>query len=179
MGSMSCRILRKSLFFYGATTNLFEIFCGFERVHGIFADCSSSGSCGLPVVWQPPVALHGAAQHLGPEKTWPPGVSPVSRQQIMEWRRRKKYGEIERKSQMLHCRLMLIIRVQGQEKKTTMLTAPDVWRKRHPWVFAGRQRGITHPLMNAADSACIMFGPKGHCGCLTNDHFPSIYCIAK
>lgn len=113
---MSCRILRKSLFFYSPTTNLFEIFCGFERVHGIFADCSSSGSCGLPVVWQPPVVLHGAAQHLGPEKTWPPGVSPVSRQQIMQWRRRKKYGEIKSNSQMLHCRLMLIIRVQGQEK---------------------------------------------------------------
>lgn len=46
-------------------------------------------------------------KHLQPGETWLPGVSPVSRHQIIEGRGRKKYGEIKTHSQMLHCRLML------------------------------------------------------------------------
>ena len=28
------------------------------------------------------------------------------------------------------------------------------------------RRGIIHPHMNAADAACIVFGPNSRCGCL-------------
>ena len=72
-----------------------------------------------PVVQQPP-APQSTAKHLGPGETWLPCVSPVSRHQITERERereREKKGEIKRDSQMLHCRLMLITLVQGQEKK--------------------------------------------------------------
>lgn len=40
----------------------------------------------------------------------------------------ENYGEIKRRAQMLHCRLMLIIFMQGQGEKK-VLSDPDVWRK--------------------------------------------------
>lgn len=64
---------------------------------------------------------------------------------------------------MLHRRLMLITLVQGQEPKKKRLRDPDVGRKGLPGgnscLESGR-RGIIHPHMNAADAACIVFGPK-------------------
>lgn len=48
-------------------------------------------------------------KHLRPAECWPPGVSPVSRHQIIERGEREgKYGEMKTDSQMLRCRLMLL-----------------------------------------------------------------------
>lgn len=68
--------------------------------------CCPAATCSSP---------QSRAKHLGPGETWLPCVSPVSRHQITE--RKKKEGEINGDSQMLHRRLMLITLVQGQEPK--------------------------------------------------------------
>lgn len=104
-------------------------------------------------------------KHLRPAETWLPGVSPVSRHQIIEGRGRRKYVEIKRDSQTLHCRLMLMTIAQGQEREKKDAQWSRCVEGATPGGVVSGQRGIIHPHKNAAE-LCSHFGPKGRCGCL-------------
>lgn len=97
-----------------------EIFCGFETVNSMIPDCPSSGSCGLPVVWQPP-AVPYSSKTSGTWRDLAAWCKPSEQIPNHRGEREKKYGEIKRHSQMLHCRLMLIILVRGQTGKCSQI----------------------------------------------------------
>lgn len=80
--------------------------------------------------------------------------------------REEKYGEIKRRAQMLHCRWMLIILMQGQEKNAQWtrcveeVTPMGKLLAEEQCLLQTGQRRIIHLRVNVADSSCTVFVPQ-------------------
>lgn len=148
---MSSRNDCKSISGYKSNFSLpVEIFHGLETVHGFIPDSAVYLLSGTHLLF--PIEQQ---KHLGPGETWLLGVSPVSREQIIEGGGRKIWRN---KEGLTDVALQINANNPVCMDREKMLSDPDVWRKRLPG-GSGRgavslldRRGITHPHLHCVQA---------------------------
>lgn len=96
-----------------------ETFYGLKQ-YMAFSQTALLLEAAVPAVQQSPALHHRATKTSAIWRDLAAWCNPSEQTPNHSREKEEKYGEIKRRAQMLHCRLMLIILMQGQEKKCSV-----------------------------------------------------------
>lgn len=130
---------------------LFETFWNVPRLGS--CTCSPVATCFSP---------QSREKHLRSGQTWLPGVSPVSRHQIIQRAAAgDKFGEMKRVSQMSHCWVMLITPKQGKRRERERETKKNRSVVQMCWGSISPRNAVGTERNNSSSHGTLMEGRRG------------------